>query len=218
MVKGTLRGWLEGPELGVGVNIGSVGVKTGAVVGGITRLAPAWTVAVGVVNPPPGTPLEGGSAVGVSGTAGEPMMEGGSGVGLMDGNVKGALDKPSIIIPVGVGVSVTTLIGTPAKLIIMGAIVGVAVGVGVSNPIPIIIGAAAMPSIMGVSVGVAVGVGVSMPIAIIIGAAIGPPPKGMDTLTESDAEVAFDEVTVTELTFSPSTHPGGRGLGTFAEP
>ena len=59
----TLRVGLGGPEFGVGVNTGNVGVKTGVIVGVLELIAPPSIVAVGVANSPPGIPLVGGSAV-----------------------------------------------------------------------------------------------------------------------------------------------------------
>ena len=192
-----------------------------------------------MTNPPPESPLVGGSAAavgvgvscrGIERTLFRPMREGAGGVGVIVSVDKGALDRPSIMgaiagVSVGVGVSTLMLIIDPPAMPSIttgGVAVGVAVGVGVgvSNPIPIIIGAIKDDNNegSGVSVGVAVGVGVSTLILIIIGASGGPPPNGMETLTESLAEVAFVEDTEAVFVFSPSTHPGGNGFGTFADP
>jgi len=163
-------------------------------------------VAEGVTNPPPGSPLVGGSAAavgvgvscrGIESTLFSPTREGAGGVGVIVIDT-GALDKPSVfgsVVGVSVGVGVSTLmliIDPPAMPSITtgGVTVGVAVGVGVgvSNPIPIIIGAIKDDNNegSGVSVGVAVGVGVLVSIeADSIMALPAPPIAGMDTTTSA---------------------------------
>ena len=114
-----------------------------------------------------------------------PMMEGAGGVGVIVGNDKGTLGKPST----------------------RGAIVGVSVGVGVSTLI-LIIDPPAMPSIttgdVVVGVGVAVGVGGSTLMLIIIGAGGGPPPQifgGRQTLALSESEAPLIDATLAVFAF-----------------
>ena len=109
-------------------------------------------------------------------------MEGAGGVGVIVGNDKGTLGKPST----------------------RGAIVGVSVGVGVST-LMLIIDPPAIPSITTGGVGVAVGVGGSTLMLIIMGA---PAPIGgwISTDTEALAEPPFEELTFTTFEL---LQPGG---------
>jgi hypothetical protein len=117
------------------------------------------------------------------------------------------------LVPVGVGVAVGVSVGA-VTAVLVGVDVLVAVGVSVS------IGVAVEVAVL-VAVTVLVGVGVSVSRgaeSIIAAPSGGPPPKGIETLTESLSELAFDEFTVTWFSSSPDTQLGGNGLRTRAEP